>query len=264
MTGAEGDSDKGFEKNLLDDFKAWLRAIGNRFSNRQRVWRRISTFSKRLEVVAKPVTYLLATLGLLSVYIPWLKRTWEEWALPTAWYQVGTLHLSRDKDEHGKHAILMEGGQYAAAAWNGGVRLPDLMKIRKQDILTEATAVGRKEENNRSPVKAVLGANQCLHVWDVAFARFRPAYAKSDANDTDQEPSERMSDLDKSAFDNPDAYFRPKFGDPSSCQPLTAKQLEDGEKTANEKKEKWKYEYNVKAPVCQRINIWVKATKVSC
>jgi hypothetical protein len=256
MTGAEGGADKGTGQSRLARFKAWLYAIPCRFSNRQRLWRRISTFSKRLEVVAKPVTYLLATLGLLSVYIPWLKREWEEWALPTAWYQVGTLRLSLDKDDQGKQAILMDGGQYDAAAWNGGVLLPDLMKIRKQDILTNATAVGRESETNRSPLGAVLGAHQCLHVWDVAFARFRPAYIKGDRRETVQEASEYMSHLDKSALGNPDAYFRPKFGDPASCQPLMAKEQTGGAKSAEKDK--------AGPPVRQRINVWVKATKVSC
>jgi hypothetical protein len=241
----------------------WLR-LWSHLPTAAGTWRWISKLAKRLETVAKLVTYALAALALLSVYIPGLKRIWEEWTMPSAWYQVGTIRLGVAKDKDGRQALLMDGGSYDAAPWHGSLNAQDLFTIKHQDMITDGTAVGRGKDTLRSSVKIVLPKDQCLYVRDISFAAFRPPHDRDDKRATSEEDAKRLSSFSETDRASADAYLRSMMGNAKACQPMKASEQSDAASKAAKDNLPWSYSYDGKAPVCRRVNVWVKAAKVSC
>lgn len=182
----------------------------------------ILKFADVVGTLAKPVTYVIAALALLAVSFPSLRRTWELWTLPYAWYQVGTLRIGLDG------AIRLHGGQYDAAAWNGGVRTGDLFRMKGVDILTNGTSVGRTDPTRRSGVVTVIGENRCLHVNDVAFGQWTPSVSGK-RSEADQAPASLLSKMTDDQRARLEAVLRRMLTE-QSCQPLKAQEVAEARK----------------------------------
>ena len=135
-------------------------------------WERGVAIAKDLGEYAKLVALLLAIAGLLGVYLPGVRRTWEQWVTPTSWYWIGTVRRSG----------LFIPQAYEHPYWNnwkrrpiGGGGLPgvvgDIMITGKGELPTDEIHVGRSAPSPRGAVRFVLDAKVCLQITAVDMSR---------------------------------------------------------------------------------------------
>ncbi len=247
--------------------KAWgiTKTFGSRLVARASwigVWKVIEAIAKGIETLGKPTALVLAIIGLVVVYVPHLHRKWEEWALPQAWYQVGTIQTASDG-----RRIYLNPGSYDSGAWNGGrlpVRVFDLVGT---DVLTTDVAVGRSDHDTNAQVETILEANKCFNVRDVAFQRygkttkalFLPVYGLQDiptgsnmeklthvldyARKRDAPDCRKVEDAERSPTTGANA--KAKIGFPNS-----------GKASAGSSRPP--------PQLCVRTIVWIKAQKVTC
>lgn len=219
------------------------------------VWKCIVNKSEEIEKVTKPIALILASMGLIALYVPELKRCWEELITTNAWYQVGAVRV----DEHGNPHLVT--GDYDSPAWNSGARYDLILALKGKDVLTTGTAVGRDKSETSAQVDAVLDKNQCLHVTDLAFGNYRPG--------SSQETAARLATFTASGGWETqwnDILASRKKKDVPNCQPLAADEW--AKKSADQIKAAAGTDhpmtYDASRPVCARTAIWIQAQKVSC
>ena len=223
------------------------------------VWRVIKTCSKVIEVLTKPTALVLATLGLIAVYVPDLRQWWEKKTMPQAWYEVGTLEKVPDGSRTGFFPA-----NYDSPVWSHGFHPDRLFSMAHTIVLTNGTAVGRADPMVLSDAKAVLGEKQCLYVERVDFAEFEADKGQSLVLKQEQLTATKDGDLWPA--------INGLIGWPGlrSCQALTKKEAEPTPRAPGGRKGKRSREhtkapsYDESIPVCKRVNVWIKARKLTC
>lgn len=223
---------------------------------------RVDSLTASIETIAKRGTLVLAGLGLLVIYFPRLQWIWEEVAMPSSWYQIGTL-----KSDPDGHNLIFEPGPFDSPAWKFGLKPDKLLALEGNDIVSLETAYGRSDSSTSASVDSVLSKDKCLHVGALRYSVLNPAESTSeDAIDevsSSGDPSTRLGRITHLSFGS----------EPGTCQPLSqkewgtreAKRVTIANAGRRQSEPGWAVARPYPAlPVCRRINVWVEAKRVSC